>query len=133
MSSTGTGTTLPAALRHLADYTAATMGATAAEITRATHRSATDALARAAAGEWTPLHATARALAWWTVQTDRRTPDWHTPNEIVFSTPYAHLRDLTRPGHHDDDVVPTLVLPPQAGHSSHIVDYSAEQSQVGAI
>jgi poly(3-hydroxybutyrate) depolymerase len=30
-------------------------------------------------------------------------------------------------------LVPTLVLPPQAGHDSCIVDYSAEQSQVGTI
>ena len=31
------------------------------------------------------------------------------------------------------DVVPTLVLPPQAGHDSCIVDFSAEQSQMQTI
>ena len=30
-------------------------------------------------------------------------------------------------------LVPTLVLPPQAGHDSCIVDYSPDQSQIGAI
>ncbi|MCO1655564.1 alpha/beta fold hydrolase [Pseudonocardia humida] len=133
MTTTGTGTTLPGALRHLADYTAATLSATTREIARVTSRSMTDALAETAAGRRGPLDAATRALTWWTVLADRRTPDWHTPNQIVFSTPFAHLRDMTRPDHRDDDVVPTLLLPPQAGHSSHIVDYSADQSQVGAI
>jgi poly(3-hydroxyalkanoate) synthetase len=126
MPTTGSGTSLPAALRHLAGYTAATAAATGAELTRAL----ADTLAERPR---TPLDAAAGAWRWLAVVTDRRTPDWHTPNRIVLSTPFAHLRDLTAPGHRDDDVVPTLVLPPQAGHSSHIVDYSAEQSQVGAI
>jgi poly(3-hydroxyalkanoate) synthetase len=131
MTTTGSGTSLPGALRHLADYTAATAVATGVELARAT----TDALTRglATAPHRYPLDAASGALRWLSAVTDRRPPDWHTPNRIVFSTPFAHLRDLTAPGHHDDDVLPTLVLPPQAGHSGHIVDYSAEQSQVGAI
>jgi poly(3-hydroxyalkanoate) synthetase len=61
----------------------------------------------------------------------RREPTWTSPHEIVFETPLARLRDFStsqRP-----DLVPTLVLPPQAGHDSCIVDYSTEQSQMRAI
>jgi hypothetical protein len=128
MTTTGTGTSFPAALRHLADYTATTAVATGVELARAT----TDTLARPYRRR-TPLDAASGALRWLTAVSDRRPPGWHTPNRITFSTPFAHLRDLTAPQHRSDDVLPTLVLPPQAGHSSHIVDYSAEQSQVGAI
>jgi poly(3-hydroxyalkanoate) synthetase len=133
MTTTGTGTSFPAALRHLAGYTATTAVATGAELAKAT----TDALSRRLAGtphrRRTPLDAASGALRWVAAVTDRRPPDWHTPNRIAFSTPFAHLRDLTAPEHRSDDVLPTLVLPPQAGHSSHIVDYSPQQSQVGAI
>ena len=69
---------------------------------------------------------------WLTVMSDRSAPTWTTPHEIVFEAPVARLRDFSRAGA-GSRVVPTLVLPPQAGHNSCIVDYSAEQSQVGAI
>jgi poly(3-hydroxybutyrate) depolymerase len=49
----------------------------------------------------------------------------------VFATPLARLRDFSVS--RDRDLVPTLVLPPQAGHDSCIVDYSPEQSQMGTI
>ena len=61
----------------------------------------------------------------------RKPPSWTTPHQIVFESPIARLRDFStsrRPG-----LVPTLVLPPQAGHDSCIVDYSAEQSQMQTI
>jgi poly(3-hydroxybutyrate) depolymerase len=61
----------------------------------------------------------------------RRPPAWTTPHEIVFETPIARLRDFSTSSRRG--LVPTLVLPPQAGHDSCIVDYSAEQSQMGAI
>jgi poly(3-hydroxyalkanoate) synthetase len=51
---------------------------------------------------------------------------------VVLETPIARLRDFTQPGD-DTDVVPTLVLPPQAGHDSCIVDYSPTQSQMKVI
>ncbi len=60
--------------------------------------------------------------------TDRRPPTWSSPHTVVFSTPIARLRDFSDGA--TDDVVPTLFLPPQAGHDSCIVDYSPEQSQV---
>jgi poly(3-hydroxyalkanoate) synthetase len=68
---------------------------------------------------------------WMLTASTRQAPSWTTPHTIVFETPLARLRDFstsTRRG-----VVPTLVLPPQAGHDSCIVDYSAEQSQMRTI
>jgi hypothetical protein len=68
---------------------------------------------------------------WMELTMTRKPPSWTTPHEIVFEDPIARLRDFSRsptPG-----LVPTLVLPPQAGHDSCIVDYSDEQSQMQAI
>jgi poly(3-hydroxyalkanoate) synthetase len=65
---------------------------------------------------------------WTSLVLDRRPPAWHTPHEVVWSTPIARLRDFSQGA--GDDVVPTLLLPPQAGHDSCIVDFSPEQSQV---
>jgi poly(3-hydroxyalkanoate) synthetase len=67
---------------------------------------------------------------WLAVTAKRQAPAWTTPHEIVFESPLARLRDFSVSKRR---VVPTLVLPPQAGHDSCIVDYSAEQSQMGAI
>jgi poly(3-hydroxybutyrate) depolymerase len=68
---------------------------------------------------------------WMTVANARRPPGWSSPHEIVFEAPLARLRDFSAgPGR---GVVPTLVLPPQAGHDSCIVDYSAQQSQMRTI
>ena len=67
---------------------------------------------------------------WVALTTDRKAPSWTTPHEIVFETPLARLRDFSVSRRR---VVPTLVLPPQAGHDSCIVDYSAEQSQMRTI
>src|SRR5436190_12337783 len=61
----------------------------------------------------------------------RQPPAWTTPHKIVFETPIARLRDFSPS--QSGGPVPTLVLPPQAGHDSCIVDYSGEQSQMGAI
>ncbi len=69
---------------------------------------------------------------WLEVITVREPPSWTLPNTIVFDAPVARLRDFTRRGA-SQKVVPTLVLPPQAGHDSCIVDYSKDQSQMGAI
>ncbi len=67
---------------------------------------------------------------WVALTTDRKAPSWTTPHEIVFETPLARLRDFSVSRRR---VVPTLVLPPQAGHDSCIVDYSTEQSQMRTI
>jgi poly(3-hydroxybutyrate) depolymerase len=68
---------------------------------------------------------------WLNLITVRERPSWTLPNEVVFEAPVARLRDFSVSSRRD--IVPTLVLPPQAGHDSCIVDYSAEQSQIGAI
>jgi poly(3-hydroxyalkanoate) synthetase len=68
-------------------------------------------------------------LTRWTVlMADRRPPTWCSPHTVVWETPIARLRDFTADA--DDDVVPTLLVPPQAGQDSCIVDFSREQSQV---
>jgi poly(3-hydroxybutyrate) depolymerase len=67
---------------------------------------------------------------WAATATDRRAPAWTTPNDVVFEAPLARLRDFSISKRR---ITPTLVLPPQAGHDSCIVDYSAEQSQMATI
>ena len=69
---------------------------------------------------------------WLSVASDRRPPQWATPHSIVFETPIARLRDFSV-SPVPRGLVATLVLPPQAGHDSCIVDFSPEQSQMGAI
>ena len=68
---------------------------------------------------------------WLELALTRQPPSWNTPHEIVFEEPLARLRDFSTSRR--SPVVPTLVLPPQAGHDSCIVDFSPEQSQMGAI
>jgi len=121
--------TVVAALGYLTSYNANAAARTATELTRATGTAWVDALTRAT----TPVEMATRGLMWWNAMNDRREPRWHRANEIVFSTPFAHLRDFSAPEHDHGDVVPTLVLPPQAGHSSHVVDFSPAQSQLDVI
>jgi poly(3-hydroxybutyrate) depolymerase len=78
----------------------------------------------------TPFDLALDASRWWREMTSRRRPDWASPNKVVMESPIARLRDFTIGA---DQVVPTLVLPPQAGHNSCIVDYSPEQSQIKTI
>ena len=68
---------------------------------------------------------------WLELTATRRPPTWSTPHELVFETPIARLRDFS--ASRSRGVVPTLVVPPQAGHDSCIVDYSSEQSQMRTI
>lgn len=86
------------------------------------------ALARAAS----PLDVTGDLARWWRTVVDRRQPTWATPHEIVLELPVARLRDFSVGGSRAR-VVPTLVLPPQAGHDSCIVDFSPAQSQMRTI
>jgi poly(3-hydroxybutyrate) depolymerase len=80
----------------------------------------------------TPLDLMTDCARWWGEMTDRRPPSWSSPHEIVFEAPVARLRDFSTTGPRSK-VVPTLVLPPQAGHDSCIVDYSPQQSQMRTI
>jgi poly(3-hydroxyalkanoate) synthetase len=79
----------------------------------------------------TPFEVVTDTVKWWEAMTDRGRPSWSSPHTIVFEAPVARLRDFSTDP--EAKVVPTLVLPPQAGHDSCIVDYSPEQSQMGAI
>jgi poly(3-hydroxyalkanoate) synthetase len=79
----------------------------------------------------TPGRNTHDARRWWRHVLTRRRPQWHNEHEIVFETPIARLRDFSQGS--TDDVVPTLVLPPQAGHDSCIVDFQPQQSQMMVI
>jgi poly(3-hydroxyalkanoate) synthetase len=79
----------------------------------------------------TPPQLMLESMNWWAEMVDRRRPKWSTPNRVVFEAPVARLRDFSTRSR--KQVVPTLVLPPQAGHDSCIVDYSADQSQMRTI
>ncbi|HZG89353.1 MAG TPA: alpha/beta fold hydrolase [Pseudonocardia sp.] len=127
------GAGLGSAVRHLTGYTARNLTHTATAVTEAAGGLWADSLTRTLSGTASPLRAATRGITWWRTMRDRRVPHWHRSNEVVFSTPIARLRDATAAADRDDPVLPTLVLPPQAGHSSHIVDFSAAQSQLGAI
>ena len=119
-------------------------------VTSGTHRASPPAITSGLLGSWseawvavtrsltdsfvTALSTPPRPLdlpRWLALMATRRPPTWTTPNEIVFQTPIARLRDFSIS--HPRGLVPTLVLPPQAGHDSCVVDYSSEQSQIGAI
>jgi len=79
----------------------------------------------------TPLETMRDGARWLRALTDRRAPTWSTPHEVVLESPVARLRDFSAGSRRR--VVPTLVLPPQAGHDSCIVDYSERQSQIRTI
>ena len=121
-----TSPTTPVSL--LAGQTAANTAASLAEMARASQRM----WSGDAVGQLTPLRLAARSARWWTSVIDRRVPEWHLPHTTVISTPFAHVHDFS-PADADPGVVPTLVLPPQAGHSSHVVDFAPGQSQLTAM
>jgi poly(3-hydroxyalkanoate) synthetase len=118
-----------AALRHLTAYNARSAVLAGTELARSAGITWLDAVT----GSGGPLPLATRGLRWWGAMLDRSVPSWHLPNEVVLSTPFARLRDFTAPADAGTDVVPTLVLPPQAGHSSTVVDFSPEQSQLAVI
>jgi poly(3-hydroxybutyrate) depolymerase len=70
-------------------------------------------------------------LRWLQLLAQRRPPRWSTEHSIVLEAPLARLRDFSAPD--ADDQLPVLVIPPQAGHDSCIVDYSPQQSQMRTI
>jgi poly(3-hydroxybutyrate) depolymerase len=95
-------------------------------------RAALDGTMRYWQGAWergvTPLDVAFDVSRWWNETASRGEPAWATPNRVVLESPLVRLRDFS--SSRADDLVPTLLVPPQAGHASCIVDYSAEQSQV---
>jgi poly(3-hydroxybutyrate) depolymerase len=93
-------------------------------VTRGTVDYFTGALARRA----TPADIGLDVLTWIRESTRPKSPRWATEHTVVTEWPIARLRDFSSTS--SDDVTPTLLLPPQAGHDSCIVDYHREQSQV---
>ncbi|UQX10375.1 alpha/beta fold hydrolase [Candidatus Mycobacterium methanotrophicum] len=62
---------------------------------------------------------------------ERKPPTWSTAHNIVRVWPIARLRDFSiNPRSRG---VPVLVLPPQAGHDSCIVDFADGQSQIQTV
>ncbi|MDE2029826.1 MAG: alpha/beta hydrolase, partial [Alphaproteobacteria bacterium] len=58
-------------------------------------------------------------------------PEWASPNKILFDLHTFTLRDFsTAP---DANEIPTLVLPPYAGHTSVIADFHAGQSLIATL
>lgn len=107
-----------------------------------------DSMITATIGAWTTINKTAidywfgainrqttpfdmvRELATWThAVADRQEPPWAHEHTIVKEWPLARLRDYSTPDA-DPSMVATVILPPQAGHSSSIVDFAEDQSQV---
>jgi poly(3-hydroxyalkanoate) synthetase len=101
---------------------------TAAELSRATFDLWAAAVTRIAH----PVGLAAHGARWLGTMAERRQPQWHLPHRTVLRTSFAHVHDFT-PAGADSGVVPTLVLPPQAGHSSHVVDFAPGQSQLAVI
>ena len=66
------------------------------------------------------LQAADDLLRWAEVAMDRREPRWHSPNTVIADGPLTALRDFSDGS--EAPVVPTLVLPPQAGHHSSIIE-----------
>jgi poly(3-hydroxyalkanoate) synthetase len=85
----------------------------------------TNLLARRA----TPFDVANDLLEWGVAIMKRKPPTWAHPNRIAKEWPIARLRDFTPPDS-TSEMVPTIILPPQAGHDSCIVDYAPGQSQV---
>jgi poly(3-hydroxybutyrate) depolymerase len=92
-------------------------------------RGASDYVTGALARRASPTDVSLDMLSWLTTAARRDRPMWATKHEIVAEWPIARLRDFSGPDAREDEVA-TLLLPPQAGHDSCIVDYEAQQSQV---
>jgi poly(3-hydroxybutyrate) depolymerase len=94
----------------------------------ATLRATTDYWTGAISRRATPLDVSRDLLTWFATATLRERPQWATPHEIVAEWPIARLRDFSAKT--AVEAIPTLLLPPQAGHDSCIVDYDPHQSQI---
>lgn len=84
------------------------------------------ATAAVADSRLSPLDFAQDAIRWWEIVAERHEPTWSTRHRTVRNWPQAKLLDFST----SDSGAPVVILPPQAGHASTIVDYSAGQSQV---
>lgn len=80
------------------------------------------------ADRFSPLGFAEDVAEWMRAATVRTKPEWVNRYSVKQEWPQARLLDFSAKPR--STMVPTLILPPQAGHASTIVDYSAEQSQV---
>jgi poly(3-hydroxybutyrate) depolymerase len=119
-----------AAICGVAPATSRTMDA-ALETWSAAVGGLTDYWSAAIAEHRTPVDVALDSVRWWQLMAERRPPQWASRQRVVRRSPLTRLRDFTPA--RAADVVPTLVLPPQAGHDSCIVDYSRAQSQMQTI
>jgi poly(3-hydroxybutyrate) depolymerase len=76
----------------------------------------------------TPYELAFDGFRWIQIVGSRRAPTWSTSNRVVSSSNIMALRDFSDGS--QTATIPSLILPPQAGHHSCIVDYSPVQSQV---
>lgn len=77
----------------------------------------------------TPLDVGTDVMRWLGTMTERERPPWAHEHRIAHEWPIARLRDYSA-ADADPSMVATVLLPPQAGHDSSIVDYAADQSQI---
>ena len=77
-----------------------------------------------------PWQVTSHRMNFWTEVWRRATPAWTSPNRVLLERPFARLRDFSEG---ETDGLPVLLMPPQAGHASTIVDFSERQSQVQTL
>jgi poly(3-hydroxybutyrate) depolymerase len=90
--------------------------------------SATKYAARSVARRSTPQDIAEDLAEFARVATLRDKPRWAHDAREVRVWPIARLLDYSAPS--PTTSVPTVVLPPQAGHASSIVDYGRDQSQM---
>ncbi|WP_328327644.1 alpha/beta fold hydrolase [Kribbella sp. NBC_00382] len=91
-------------------------------------RGASDYFTDVVSGRTTPLRLGLDLVSWAKTVARREPPRWATENTVLAEWPIARLRDFTRSS--ANTAVPMLLLPPQAGHDSCIVDYDPLQSQI---
>ncbi|MFD6860361.1 alpha/beta fold hydrolase [Rhodococcus sp. NPDC060090] len=87
-------------------------------------------LARRGPAPWTIASDIGR---YYGVLTDNTPPTWAHTWPVPRRWPLANLRDCSAPDAVDRETVPTLLLPPQAGTHSCIVDHSRGRSQIEAL
>lgn len=84
-----------------------------------------------------PDQLTKRNMSYWQEIMKPPLPAWQTAyREVSLAKPHSRLiklLDFTVAETAAETVVPTLILPPQAGHHSYIADYSLEQSQTQTL
>jgi poly(3-hydroxyalkanoate) synthetase len=107
---------------------------TVAEILGTLMTSSADYLASLVDRRAQPIDVARDLTDWSRIVSDRRRPTWAHENTVVASypveRPVARLRHFPTGADEPADMVPTLILPPQAGHDSCIVDFAPGQSQV---